>query len=65
MSRLRTKVAREVAALLDMPLGDLRSEWERRYGAAPRTARPTFWAGCWPGACRPMSMVGSMQLPDG
>ena len=36
MSRLRAKVSREVAALADMPLADLRKEWERRYGAAPR-----------------------------
>lgn len=36
MSRLRARVTREVAALADMPLADLRKEWERRYGAAPR-----------------------------
>jgi len=36
VSRLRGKVARQVAALADMPLADLRREWERRYGAAPR-----------------------------
>ena len=36
MSRLRSKITREVAALVDMPLKDLRREWERRYGAAPR-----------------------------
>jgi len=35
MSRLRTKVTHEVAALADMPLAGLRKEWERRYGAAP------------------------------
>lgn len=36
MSRLRSKIARQIAALADMPLADLRREWERRYGAAPR-----------------------------
>ena len=36
MSRLRARVTREVAALADMLLADLRKEWERRYGAAPR-----------------------------
>ncbi len=36
MSRLRTRVTRDIAALIDMPLAGLRKEWERRYGAAPR-----------------------------
>ena len=36
MSRLRSKITREVATLVDMPLKELRREWERRYGAAPR-----------------------------
>jgi len=36
MSRLRRNVSREVAALTTMSLGQLRLEWERRYGAVPR-----------------------------
>ncbi|MEZ5655045.1 MAG: DUF2924 domain-containing protein [Sphingobium sp.] len=38
MKRMRanTKIARDVAALTDMSLRELRMEWERRYGAAPR-----------------------------
>lgn len=36
MSRARVKVTRDVAALVAMSLADLRVEWERRYGPAPR-----------------------------
>jgi len=36
VSRAKTKLARDIAALTTMPLADLRIEWERRYGAAPR-----------------------------
>lgn len=36
MSRRSSKVARDVSALTDMSLRELRTEWERRYGAAPR-----------------------------
>ena len=36
MRAARSKVTREVAALGDMSLADLRVAWERRYGAAPR-----------------------------
>lgn len=36
MSRSKIKVASDVAALATMSLADLRVEWERRYGAAPR-----------------------------
>lgn len=36
MSRAKAKASREVAALAAMTLAQLRSEWERRYGAAPR-----------------------------
>ena len=36
MSRAKSKITRDVAALTTMALADLRKEWERRYGAAPR-----------------------------
>ena len=36
MKRAKAKVTRDVAALTTMSLKDLRVEWERRYGAAPR-----------------------------
>jgi hypothetical protein len=36
MSKTSNKVSRDVAALEDMSLRELRVEWERRYGAAPR-----------------------------
>lgn len=36
MRRAHAKIVRDVAALEDMSLADLRVEWERRYGAAPR-----------------------------
>lgn len=36
MKRAHAKVARDVAALGDMSLAELRMEWERHYGAAPR-----------------------------
>jgi hypothetical protein len=36
MKRAKAKVTRDVAALTTMSLHDLRTEWERRYGAAPR-----------------------------
>ncbi len=36
MRRSNTKVTCDVAALTTMPLKELRAEWERRYGAAPR-----------------------------
>ena len=35
MSRAAAKVNRDVAAIAVMSLGELRIEWERRYGAAP------------------------------
>lgn len=34
-TRASAKVARDIAALNDMSLRELRVEWERRYGAAP------------------------------
>lgn len=36
MKKARNKVAKDVAAIAAMSLADLRTEWERRYGAAPR-----------------------------
>mgnify|MGYP000098917386 CR=1 FL=1 len=36
MSRVKAKVARDVALIATMSLAELRIEWERRYGAAPR-----------------------------
>lgn len=36
MRRASAKVTRDVAALTSMSLKELRTEWERRYGAAPR-----------------------------
>ena len=36
MRRASAKVTRDVAALTTMSLKELRVEWERRYGAAPR-----------------------------
>ena len=36
MKRMAMKVTRDVAALTTMSLKELRAEWERRYGAAPR-----------------------------
>jgi hypothetical protein len=36
VNRASVKVTRDVAALAAMSLADLRKEWERRYGAAPR-----------------------------
>lgn len=36
MSRAKARVIRDVAALVSMSLSELRVEWERRYGAAPR-----------------------------
>lgn len=36
MKRRSAKLARDVEALKSMSLRDLRVEWERRYGAAPR-----------------------------
>ena len=36
MSRAKPKVSRDVAALTTMTLVELRTEWERRYGAAPK-----------------------------
>lgn len=36
MSRRKLLVADAVAAIAAMPLAELRIEWERRYGAAPR-----------------------------
>lgn len=36
MSRRNFATASAVAAIAAMPLADLRVEWERRYGAAPR-----------------------------
>lgn len=36
MSRAKPKVSRDVATLTTMTLAELRTEWERRYGAAPK-----------------------------
>ena len=36
MKKAKRSLEREVAALSTMCLGDLRTKWERRYGAAPR-----------------------------
>jgi hypothetical protein len=36
MRRANARVTRDVAALTTMSLRELRAEWERRYGAAPR-----------------------------
>lgn len=36
MRKAKTRVAKDVAALATMSLADLRTEWERRYGAPPR-----------------------------
>jgi hypothetical protein len=36
MSKAKAKVSRDVATLAAMPLAELRNEWERRYGVAPR-----------------------------
>jgi len=36
MRKAQARVAKDVAALAAMSLGELRREWERRYGAAPR-----------------------------
>ena len=36
MTRAKAKVTCDVAALTTMSLKELRTEWERRYGAAPR-----------------------------
>lgn len=36
MSKARSKVTRDIAALEDMSLHELRVEWGRRYGVAPR-----------------------------
>jgi hypothetical protein len=36
MKKARNKVPRDVAAIAVMSLAELRTEWERRYGAPPR-----------------------------
>lgn len=36
MRKAKTRAASDVSALSAMSLAELRSEWERRYGAAPR-----------------------------
>jgi len=36
MSKASKRVSRDIAAIAAMSLAELRAEWERRYGAAPR-----------------------------